>query len=357
MTGGRVAILGAGSIAFANAALLAQRGFTPVLWSPSGARTAALSAGAPLRATGVIEGAFSVEVARTCADAIAGAMAVVVAVPGFGHRAVFDAAIPHLRPEQGVVISSHCSLGALYLARRGVRAPVMALGTTVATARQTSPNSVHVNNLRRAVDVAALPAARTTEAAATCTTLFGDRFVARDDVLAITLSNINPEGHMAMALCNFTRIERGEAWRNYWGITPYVGRLMEALDAERLTLASKFGVAVRSVHEHFHLSYGVPIGTMGEMAAAVDATGNTPNGPASVDTRYIHEDVPFGLVVTEMIGRIAGSPTPLHTAGIEIFSGLYGRDFRADNDLLPSLGLESLSASSLHACCRTGATS
>ena len=354
MTGERVAILGAGSIAFANAALLAQRGFTPVLWSPSGTRTAALSAGAKLRATGAIEGAFSVAVAPSCADAIVDAVAVVVAVPGFGHRAVFDAAIPHLRPQQCVVISSHCSLGALYLARRGVGSPIAALGTTVATARQTSPTSVNVSNLRRAVDVAALPATRTSEAATTCASLFGDRFVARQDVLAITLSNINPEGHMAMALCNFTRIERGEVWRNYWGITPHVGRLMEALDAERLALAGMFGVAVRSIHEHFHLSYGVPVGTMGEMAAAVDATGNTPNGPASVDTRYIHEDVPFGLVVTEAIGRIAGSPTPLHSSGIEIFSGLYGRDFRADNDLLPSLGFAGVDAATLHAWCRYG---
>jgi len=354
MIGERVAVLGAGSIAFANAALLAQRGFRPVLWSPSGTRTTALSAGAKLLATGAIEGTFSVEAAASCADAIADAVAVVVAVPGFGHRDVFDAAIPHLRPQQCVVISSHCSLGALYLARRGVQSPIAALGTTVATARQTSPTSVNVSNLRRAVDVAALPATRTTEAAETCTSLFGDRFVTRQDVLAITLSNINPEGHMAMALCNFTRIERGEVWRNYWGITPHVGRLMEALDAERLALAGRFGVAVRSIHEHFHLSYGVPVGTMGEMAAAVDAMGNTPNGPASVDTRYIHEDVPFGLVVTETIGRIAGSPTPLHSAGIEIFSGLYGRDFRADNDLLPSLGLAGIDAATLHRRCRDG---
>jgi opine dehydrogenase len=354
MTGGRVAVLGAGSIGFANAALLAQRGFTPVLWSPSGARTAALSAGAPLQATGAVEGVFSVRTAGTCAEAIDSATAIVVAVPGFGHRAVFDAAIPHLRPSQTVVISSHCSLGALYLARHGVGAPIAALGTTVATARQTSHTSVHINNVRRAVDVAALPASRTAEAAATCTMLFDDRFVARDDVLAITLSNINPEGHMGMALCNFTRIERGETWRNYWGMTPYVGHLIEALDAERLALAGRFGVTVRTIHEHFHLSYGIPRGTMGEMAAALDATGNTPNGPASVDTRYVHEDVPFGLVVTEAIGRIAGCPTPLHTSGIEIFSGLYGRDFRADNDLLPALGLDGLDASSLHERCRSG---
>ncbi len=354
MAGEKVAVLGAGSIALATAALLARRGFRPALWSPSGARSAALPAGAPLVATGSIEGSFAVDWVATCAEAVAGALAVVVAVPGFGHRAVFDAALPFLQPEQVLVVSSHSSLGALYLSRRGVRACVAALGTTVVTARRTGPAAVFVNNVRRAVDVAALPAARTPEAAAACATLFGDGFVPRSDVLAITLSNINPHGHMAMALCNFTRIERGEAWGNYWGVTPHVGQLMEALDAERLAVAASFGLSVRSIQEHFHLSFGVPMGTMGEMAAAVHAQGSAPNGPATVDTRYVHEDVPFGLVVTERLGRIAGCPTPIHSGGIAVFSALYGQDFRAGNDLLPVLELDGLDAASLLALCRDG---
>ena len=354
MIGGRVAVLGAGSIALATAALLAQRGFRPVIWSPSGARMAALTDGAPLVATGSIEGSFAVGWAATCADAIAGASAVIVTVPGFGHRAVFDAALPFLQPEQFLVVSSHSSLGALYLSRRGVRACVAALGTTVATARRTGPAAVFVNNVRKAVDVAALPAGRTPEAAAACAALFGISLVPRSDVLAITLSNINPHGHMAMALCNFTRIERGEAWGNYWGVTPHVGRLMEALDRERLDVAAGFGLSVRSIQEHFHLSFGVPMGTMGDMAAAVQAQGRAPNGPATVDTRYVHEDVPFGLVVTEELGRIAGCPTPIHSGGIAVFSGLYGQDFRAVNDLLPVLGLDGHDAASLLALCRAG---
>ena len=354
MTGSRVAVLGAGSIGFATAALLAQRGFRPVLWSPSSTRTAALSAGAPLVAGGSIQGSFTVDVAATCADAIAGASAVIVAVPGFAHRAVFDAAQPFLQPEQVLVISSHSSLGALYLSKRGIRSCVAALGTTVATARQTGPAAVYVNNVRRAVDVAAVPATRTSEAAEVCTALFDDRFVPRRDVLAITLSNINPHGHMAMALCNFTRIERGESWGNYWGVTPHVGRLMEALDAERLAVAAGFGLSVRSIQEHFHLSFGVPMGAMGDMAAAVHAQGRAPNGPASVDTRYVHEDVPFGLVVIERLGRIAGCPTPIHSGGIEVFSALYGQDFRTANDLLPTLDLDRLDARALLALCRDG---
>ncbi len=79
-----------------------------------------------------------------------------------------------------------------------------------------------------------------------------------------------------------------------------------------------------------------------------------PNGPASVGARYVHEDVPFGLVVMERLGQIAGCPTPITTGGIDVFAGLYGRDFRADNDLLPALGLDRLDAAALHALCRDG---
>src|SRR6185437_2450751 len=105
----RVAILGAGSIAFATAAMLARDGHRPVLWSPSGRRTAALAAGAPLEARGAIEGQFRPAVAATCAEALDGADVAYIAVPGYAHRAVIDAVAPHLRADQPVVFSSHMS--------------------------------------------------------------------------------------------------------------------------------------------------------------------------------------------------------------------------------------------------------
>ena len=185
-----------------------------------------------------------------------------------------------------------------------------------------------------------------------CTGLFGDRFVLRDDLVAISLSNLNPQNHLAMALCNLTRIERGEDWPNYWGITPAVGRLMEALDAERLAVAAAYGVTVRTIIDHFHLSFDVPRGPVAEMAAAVQARGGGPLGPKSLDTRYITEDVPFGLVPTEALARAAGVAVPLHSAGIDMFGALVGRDFRAENDLLPGLGLERLDVAGIRSAVR-----
>jgi hypothetical protein len=72
-------------------------------------------------------------------------------------------------------------------------------------------------------------------------TLFGDRFDVATDVLAVTLANINPVAHAAMALANLTRMEHGEAWPQYHYLTPAVARLVEAMDGERRAVAAAFG--------------------------------------------------------------------------------------------------------------------
>ncbi len=77
------------------------------------------------------------------------------------------------------------------------------------------------------------------------------------------------------------------------------------------------------------------------------AEGRGGFGPATADSRYIYEDVPFGLVPTSLLGRIAGRPAILHEAGTSIFSAAMARDLVADNDLLPALDLEGLSPAAL----------
>jgi opine dehydrogenase len=346
----RVAILGTGGIGCGSAALLAERGHSAVLWSPSGRGTEAFASGAPLRAEGKLTGNYQPAIAPDSAAALRDADAVLLAVPGYGHRAVLDQVAAHLRPDQPVIISSHMSFSAVYLAQqlaaRGVQAPIAAWGTTLTTGRRLAGPAVRVSNIREQVDIAAFPMSAIDPMLALCRSLFDDRFVPRDDLIAVSLSNVNPQNHLGMALCNFTRIEKAEQWLNWGGLTPAVGRLIEALDAERLAVAAAFGVSVRSVRDHFHLSFGVPHGPLGDAGAILAARDANP-GPASLDTRYITEDVPFGLVPSTVLGRIASVPMPLHEAGVSIFSALYGRDFRTENDLLPTLALNGLSVDAL----------
>jgi opine dehydrogenase len=342
----RVCILGAGSVAFGMAAYLAQAGHEPVLWSPSGNGTAGLALGAPLTSRNAVEGAFEVGTAATPDEAVSGAGAVVVALPAYGHRAVIEAVAPHLSPDQVVIFSSHASFGALYLSRllaeRGLVLPIVVWGTTLVTARKTGDTEVSVNTVRQKVDVATIPHSAAEQGHALCTMLFGDRFVPRDGLMAIALSNLNPQNHLGIALLNLTRMEKGETWGQGEHVTPAVGRVIEALDLERLAIAEALGLEVRTVQQHFSLSFHVPQDSVSAMNQEMHRQGRGGFGPTTAESRYVLEDVPFGLCCTVLLGRLVGRPAVLHEAGITLMSAAYGRDLAAINDLLPAAGIEAM---------------
>jgi opine dehydrogenase len=354
----KVGIVGAGAIAFGMAAFLEQAGHAASLWSPSGGRTKTLSAGEPLVAAGAIEGTFKPRIAASAADAVTGADVILIALPAYGHKHVFDAIAPHVTAAQTVIVSSHASFGALYLSRllaaRSIAVPIIAWGTTLLSGRQTGPAKVQVNTVRKTVDLATLPASRSAEGLALCQSLFGDRFVDRGSLLAIALSNLNPTIHMGIALGNMTRMEKAESWGQAENVTPKIGRLLEELDRERLAIAASLGLDVRTIFQHLNLSFGIPMGSASEMHQAMHGIGKGGAGPTTADSRYVTEDVPFGLVPTAKLGHLVGRPAPLHEAGVKIFSAMYGRDFDVENDLLAALDIDALSLAQLQTLCRDG---
>ncbi len=340
-----IGIAGAGSIAFGTAAVLESRGHKTALWSPSGHGTDGLGHG--LTASGALSGVFQPEVADSAEVLVAGRDVVLIAVPGYGHKAVMDAIAPHLSEGQQVIVSSHASFGAVYLsellAARGLTLPITAWGTTALTGRRTGVAECNVNTIRAKIDMCTVPADAQTQALRICQALFGDVFVPRDGLLAIALSNLNPQNHMGIALGNMTRMEHGEVWSQAGNVTRNVGRLMEALDAERLAIAEALGLSVKTIFEHYHQSYHVPVASIHEMNAALVAAGTGGQGPATADSRYITEDVPYGLVPTVVLGDLIGVPAELHRSGVKLFSAMYGRNFEQENELLSALSLGDLS--------------
>ncbi len=354
----RVGLAGAGSIAFGTAALLCQNAHQPMLWSPSGERTRELMQGTALNACNAIEGDFHPAVAEDAAQLAASNDVLMLVLPGYGHKAVMDALVPHIKPHHTIIISSHASLGALYLAarlkERDISVPIIAWGTTIVTGRQQSMSSVMVNTIRAQVDLCAVPSSANEAALALCQSLFGERFVQRDGLLAISLSNLNPQNHMGIAMGNMSRMERGETWSQGQNLTPKIGALLEALDLERLAIADALGLKVRTIFEHFHLSFHVPVASISEMNQAMHEQGNGGTGPATADSRYVTEDVPFGLVVTAALGQLVGRPATLHEAGVALFSAMYERDFAAENDLLAALQLDSVALEQLRDAAYSG---
>lgn len=350
----RVFIAGAGAIARGTAALLEDRGHKTVIWSPSGESANDLSEG--LSCKGALEVRCATVISNDPAD-IASCDVVLIALPGYAHKVVFDRIAAFLPDGLPIIVSSHVSFGALYLkqilAERSVNCPIICWGTTVVTGR-SMPGSVTINTIRSKIDLCTVPEVSSSRGLALCEELFGDVFVPRAGLMAITLSNLNPQNHLGIAMGNMTRMERGEIWSQGQNITPNVGRFMEKLDAERLAIAEALGLRVRTIFEHFHYSFQVPITNISQMNQMMHAKGSGGHGPNTPDSRYVTEDVPYGLVPIALLGRLTERPAVLHQAGIDIFSAMYERDFMAENALLPALSIETMSLENLCSLAQDG---
>jgi opine dehydrogenase len=337
-----VGVAGTGSIGFACAAWLAHAGHRVTVWSPGGQGAEALRS-APLRATGLLEAEVKVAVASSAAELARAADVLILALPVNGHRGVMERLLPDLRNEQTVIVSSMASLSSLYLREsalaRGIDLTVTSLGTTALTARRSGPAEVRVMARRSEPGISALPAARSGVVLALAHALFGSPFVAEANALASALGNVNPVSHGPLALFNWTRIERAEHWPQYHYLTPAVARVIERLDAERIALARAFGIEVRPIEAHLVKSFGATPGPLADIAAELHAKRGGPPGPTDTATRFLGEDVPYGLAFSLALGRIAGVPMPGTATVVEAASLVLGRDLAAENDLVGPLRL------------------
>lgn len=339
----RLCVLGAGAVGPAAAALAASRGHAVSLWSPSGRGTRGI--GGSLTTEGALAGSFPVRVAQDLPEALDGAEAALLAVPAYAFPALLPRIAAAAPGGMTLLIAPAASLAPLAFdalgAARGKRAPVGALATTPLTARRLAPDHVRIPSIRAAVDVAAVPARAAPEIAALATELFGHACPVAPDVLQPALANANPIIHAALALANVSRIERGEHWPQYELMTEATCRLMIALEEEREALAAAFGHAVPPLSESLHRASGVPRGPLHEMGAAIAAAGRSVAGPTGMETRYVTEDVPFGLAFYLWLARGRGIGMPRTEAVVAVLEALWGRDLRT-NPLLDALDAAAL---------------
>lgn len=350
-----VAIIGAGAIGCATAAYLRAHGHHVAMWSPNGARMQRNGSTARFTCNGAL--ATTVDIALLQRpDDLSTFETILICLPGNAYADVLAPLASHWRNGQTLIVSGSLSLCPLWLAEeahaRGKAIQAVGWGTTAATAHFQQDGTLHVNPLRNRIDLAAVGDGHAAQSALQlCQLLLGARFVAADNLLAPTLANINPIAHAAEVIPNLTRMERGEVWSLFEHFTPVVARLAEKLDRERLAIAEALGFSLPSLQQHYGNSYHLTPKALEEMAAEIHRNGMSPNGPDRLEHRYVHEDVPFGLVFMEALARIASVATPTLSASITLLEAAYDRDFRADNFLVRALSLGATDASALRMRC------
>lgn len=172
-----------------------------------------------------------------------------------------------------------------------------------------------------------------------------------ESVLQTSLQNANPIIHPAVSLSNAARIEMtgGDFLFYEDGVSDSVGRLIEALDKERIAIGEALGITVlpdpeMGMRQGYMLENNYGSGY--RKAPGFLGIGAQPQ----LDHRYINEDVGYGLVFMSRLGEQVGVATPGIDAVIGVASIVMARDYAAESLRTPeSLGIAGLSVSELAA--------
>jgi opine dehydrogenase len=356
----RVAVLGAGNGGVASAFDFAQHGHDVALFAPPeyDENVVAVAEAGGITASGDLEGFAAVRYAGTdAAEAMAGAELVVLVGPAYSTEPLAAAVAPHLTDGMAVLVCPGSCAGAIAFVRAaglelgGERCIVGETSTLPYAVRVTEPGVVNVFlKLTTGVYLAGVPRAGTERLHELVREVWPACEKA-ESVLQTTLQNGNPVIHPAVTLLNAGLLERtgGDFLFYEEGVTESVGRLIEAVDGERLAIAGALGVTIHSDpalgvrqgymrEENYSTGYSRAPGFLGIRAQN------------RLDHRYLTEDVGYSLVfLTDLAARL-GVPTPLMDAVIAIASVVLARDFRAEGRrTLATLGLDGLSPQQLAA--------
>jgi len=343
----KVALLGAGSVALANACWIGKGGHEVRLWSALEEERRALAESGSIRYDGIEAGSVEIKAADTAQACIDGADIVMIAAPAFAHDALIKEAAPYITNDQLVVFHPVTGLSSMLmssaLSKRGIKATIADLSTSLFTARRRSPVSVNILKIKDAIDLATIPSSQADVACSLLAQVFGERFRAQTDVLTVSLNNHNPIYHVGPFLCNLGRAEREENSIFWTWITPGVSRLVDILDQERLAVVKRYGTAEVTVQNYFREAHGAQGENLDEIFPSMAERLQGPIGPHGFNHRFILEDVPYGLVFFCSLARNAEVAVPVTESIIQLCSAIWQRDFLREGRTTEQLGLSGLS--------------
>ncbi|MBM3791224.1 MAG: hypothetical protein FJW35_12875 [Acidobacteria bacterium] len=358
----RITILGGGNGARTAAAEISLLGHRVTLYEIESLapQVTAIKEAGYIEASGSIQGRAPVNVELDLKKAVDGSDLILVIVPTMYQINYARLLAPLLQKGQNVALMPG-SLGALEfraeLDRLGGEMEIT-IGEFAAlpyATRIQSPVSVHVFGRRRYVGAGVFPASEADRVLPVYEDIYPGIERMRD-VLEAGLNNPNPTLHCLGVLLNIGRIEKSHGEFYYYdeGLTYHVCKAVEAIDQERLAIGQALGVQLLSLLDtYWRMGYGPKGNTFWEVIRGVKPLVDI-KGPSTVDSRYLTEDVPIGLVIYSQLGRQLGATANLMESVVHIAGALLGRNFFAEGRTLERCGIAGMNGEQIIEYVRTG---
>jgi len=158
-------------------------------------------------------------------------------------------------------------------------------------------------------------------------TLLGE-CVPRNNIIETALHNPNLVIHTVGVLLNASMIENPR-WRFAMyrdGFSASVWNVVNCLDNEKMAVLSSLGLPRITYFDEFKLRTFEDT-SIDSLAGFRLYASEAPDGPFTLNHRYVTEDVPIGLGLLHSIGREVGVSTPVCDSLISMAGSLVKRDF------------------------------
>jgi opine dehydrogenase len=345
------AIIGGGNGGQSMAGHLALMGYPVRLYDIFPKTVDTINEQGGIQIDGVVKGLGKLEFATSViGKAIQGAHAVMVIAPATAHAAIAKDCAPHLADGQIVILHPNATCGALefkeVLRKSGCAAevPIAETNSLIYACRSPRPGHADILAIKEDLVVATLPAKSNSQALERFQEPF-PQIKAGKSVMETSLGNANAIMHPTPSILSTSMIESRQEWLYYLdGITPTIGAFLEDLDQERVALGRSFGLDLPPIREWYRLAYGVDGDSLSEVCRKNPAYEKI-KGQKELRTRYILEDIPFGLVPMIELGRMQGVPMDRMDLIAKLGQYLLRDDsFLANGRTLKNLGVYGMSS-------------
>ena len=301
-----------------------------------------------------------VKVTADLKDAVRSSPLIMLAVPAFAHAELAKKMSEFIQPDQIILLNPGRTLGALEFKKVLIESGcdpkiiVAEAQTFIYASRSSGPAEAYIHRVKEAVPLAAFPAPDTPKVLDVIRPYY-PQFINGKTILHTGLNNIGAIFHPTIMMYNLGRVEAVDKDFEFYvdGVTPSVAKLMEAVDRERVRIGRMLSIEIITAKEWLKLAYNADGENLYEAIHNQEGYRGI-QAPATVNHRYINEDIPMSLVPMASLGdtlgiRVRGMSSIIRQACI-----IRDRDYWKIGRSVQSLGISHLRARTMLTLAKDG---
>lgn len=281
---------------------------------------------------------------------------IMVVNPSIYHRDIAEKCAPHLKDDQIVFLHPGATFGAFAFKKAledcgyMKKITIAESNTLIYACRSVEPGRADILGKKDRLLVSSLPATNNNYVCKLLKEIY-EEVEEAENVLVTSIDSTNPIVHCAPTLLSTSWIESDKDWYFYHdGISQTIGSFIEGMDAERVEIGKKLGLVENenlfTCIKQYEVEYNVKRKSLSDAVRNTEAY-NDIKGPKSLNTRYLLEDIPMGLIPLISVGKLLGMNTERMELIVKLAELMLEKDLHENARTVENLGIEGMAAESI----------